>query len=236
MNITNVITQLKLVGVFGGRVAGAAEYAAAKDQGFLQTPAAYVIPIGEDASENTSANQTYQIITERIQIIVAFSNAVGVLSGDDRRGQTVSEQFEIVKFGIFKALLNWNPLNLNENPTLPDQTDPAIGHAIRGFRYMGGDLISYDLSRLYYSWIFGLDVTITEYDGWLLTGIPLEEIGFEIQNETTGEPTDILATGLITGLQDVDVEMLSKRTLEDPSPSVGQSAASGVGTFTITKT
>jgi hypothetical protein len=63
----------------------------------------------------------YQIVTEHLGLIVILDNAAGVISGNDRRGQKNAQAHDLVKSSIFKAILNSNPWNTIENPTLPDQ-------------------------------------------------------------------------------------------------------------------
>lgn len=197
MSMRNVINQLRLLPVFNGNVAGAAQFKGLQDYTSPNLPVAFVVPLEDEATENESMTGTYQIVTERIGVVVIMSNAAGVYEGD-RRGQFVAEQYDQVKFSIFKAILNWNPFSLIENPTEPDHTEPVIGHAIRGYYYEGCQPVDYDLSRIVYQFTFGIQVTITDDDGWQADGVPLDEITFTVKDAITG---DTLAYDELDNLQ-----------------------------------
>lgn len=166
MNLDVVILRIKaMCPAFNGNVAGAAEYnSGVEDQAWLPTPAAYVIPLDDDAAENTDLQGLDQVTTERIGVIVMFSNAAGVTAGD-RRGQTTSEQFNPIKWQLRRALLNWRPNSSVENPGLVLPTDPGADHSARGFYASTGHLLEFDLARLFYQWEFLLDVKISDADG-----------------------------------------------------------------------
>ncbi len=168
MNIDAVASQLRAVAtVFGGNVAGAAAYAnGVADQVWLPLPAAYVIPREEDAEPNDSWPGLNQIIRERISVIVVLStpNAGGASDAADRRGQAAAAQLPTLRAAIFKALLNWQPPGAN---------------AARGIAYLGARFPeegAFDRARFFYEFTFGLDVTITDADGWTVQGLPLVEV------------------------------------------------------------
>lgn len=193
------ITQLRNLSVlFGGRVAGAAEFAAIKTQGFMATPSCYVVPLGSTATINESQSDLKQVMSSRIGVIVMFSNVANVLAGD-RRGQTVTELYSVVKFGIFHALLNWNPMSVPENPQLAGSIDPILGHGIRGYYFVGEKLLDYDPARLWITFDFALDIQITGVgDGWRATGVPLNTIGLNIVNPASPDPGDIPSEVLVS--------------------------------------
>ena len=168
MDLVAVITQLKAhVPLLEGRVAGAAEFTAAM-AGELRPetyPAAYVVPLGEAAAENDVSNALYQAMTERVGVVVAFDNA------SDRRGQSVTQLYRIMRAAIFAALLNWRGTDL--------------AHALRGFELESGQLLQQDRARLFYQWVFALETVLTECDGWLMDGPPLLEIA---ANSDAGDP------------------------------------------------
>ena len=166
MNLPDIVAQLRAAApLFGGRVAGAADFATGLEtQVWQDLPAAYVIPLDDEAEPNDAQNAIYQIVNERIGVIVEFENGV------DRRGQTVTALYEPTRAGLFAALLNWNP-------------DPT--RAPRGFMYAGGHLIQFDRKRLFYQWEFNLPITITEVDGWQPDSTPLLEID---ANSDPGNP------------------------------------------------
>jgi hypothetical protein len=135
-------------------------------------------------------------------VVVILSNEAGVTSDNDRRGYNNATMFDVVKFSIFRAILNWNPFSLTENPDEPDKSDPVIGHAVRGYAYEGCHLIEYDLARLVYRFDFSIEITITDSDGWQASGVPLESILLDLVDARTG---DTLVERELTGLQDVDL-------------------------------
>lgn len=166
MNLDVVILRIKaMCPAFSGNVAGAAEYqSGVQDQAWLPTPAAYIIPLDDDAEENTDLQGLDQVTTERIGITVMFSNAAGVAVGD-RRGQTTVQLFNPIKWQLRAALLNWRPNSSVENPGLVFPGDPGADHSARGFYAGNGRLLEFDLARLFYQWEFLLDVKISDADG-----------------------------------------------------------------------
>ncbi len=167
MDIGVIIGQLRaLAPLFNGNVAGAAAYADGVDsQAWLPLPAAYVVPLDDDAGENLSQTGTQQIVSERIAVILVLNNAT---TTGDRRGQASAEQYSTMRAAIFRAILNWRP---DWNPATP-----ATNRESRGIYYVRGSLIDFDLARLFYQFEFGLDTTITEDDGWTDTPVPLVDI------------------------------------------------------------
>ncbi len=157
MNIDDVITQLRAnCPLLGPRVAGAADYATgiATGSAWLATPAAYVIPLDDDAGDNDALNGLRQTVTERIGVVVNWATI-------DRRGQTPAGDLSPARTQIFAALLNWKPAGAN---------------AARGMAYAGGSMLDFDRARLFYQFDFTLETMITDADGWqypdtALTGI-----------------------------------------------------------------
>ena len=212
MSLVNIVKQLRRLPVLNGNVAAGAIEELQNYQ-FASLPAAYVVPLEDVAGENDSMTATFQVVTQRIGIVVIFSNTDGVVSGNDRRGQATAQQFDIVKFSVFHAILNWNPWSIPENQDIPDSNtnaeltdlaDPIIGHAIRGFRYEGCAPVAYGLDRTAYEYRFAIDYTISDDDGWKLEGVPLEEMLIEYVDQETDK---VLATTDIDGLQDVTIQL-----------------------------
>ena len=168
MDLPAVITHLKAyVPILGGRVGGAAEFSAAMS-GELRPeawPAAYVVPLGEDAEANDADNALYQLVTERLGVIVEFDNQ------SDRRGQSVTLLYRSMRVALYGALLNWRG------------TDPA--HAVRGFEASSASLLQQDRARIFYQWEFTLPTLLTDADGWQPVGEPLLEIR---ANADDGDP------------------------------------------------
>ena len=175
MNLDAVIQQLRThAPVFQERVAGAADYALAKDQIWLKQPAAYVIPLEDEAGENENQVGVYQVVREKIGVVVDLSNAV---DPSDRRGQgaatQVVDQFRAV---LWASLLNWRP----------DAQRQA-----RGFAYAGGGLVGEGLTRQWLRWQFDfvVETTLTTLDGWHPPSEPLREIQGTVVDPDTGAVT-----------------------------------------------
>ena len=178
MNISAVIAQLRMYApVFEGRVAGAADFSKGlEDAVWMAQPAAYVIPLDEEAGENRSQDGLVQLITERIGVIVAFDNTT------DRRGQGPATDLHEVRAAVWSALLNWRPY--------PDSEG-------RGFSYGGGQLRDFDRGRLFYQWEFVIETTVTDDDGWQAPTAPLTDINVQgVNPETRVQTVDLRVTDL----------------------------------------
>jgi hypothetical protein len=167
MKIDKVIEQLKAyAAMFEGRVAGAADFAqGVESQVWLTLPAAYVIPLDEDATENVDTTSLRQYVTERIGVIVEIDNST------DRRGQAAATSIDDARTWIFKALLNWH-------------IDP--NRSARGLYYGGGQLREFDRARLFYQFEFCLDSTISYDDGFQVGGTPLTQFDKTYVDAQTG--------------------------------------------------
>lgn len=171
MNLDTVITQLKTYApIFNGNVAGAAEYAnAVADQVWLPRPAAYVIPLQDEVTENQTMTGLVQVIREKIGIIVDLDNSM------DRRGQAAATSaVDAVRAAIFKAILAWRS---------NDQTQA------RGFAYDGGGLINEGMNRAWLRWQFDFMVETTIdaiNDGWQPPSIPLTDVEGIVTDQDTG--------------------------------------------------
>lgn len=163
MNLDRIIAQVRThCPMFAGRVAGAADFARGLEtEGQLALPAAYVIPLDEDAGENGSQSGLYQNVTERIGVVVEFPNTT------DRRGQSVTPLYAPTRAQLFAALLNWQI----------DLHDPAATRRTPGaLQYGGGQLREFDRARLFYQWDFTLGTVVTDDDGWHEPSVPLAAI------------------------------------------------------------
>ena len=169
-----IISQLKQYAtVFthdgGAQVAGAAQWAEAQDQVYLPQPAAYVVPLSQDAEPNTDLSGLTQQVRKQFGVIVDFDNR------PDRRGQTVAETFDAVGDSIFKALLNWRP---------------AGAAYMRGFELVGGDpVLPNNRQRLAYQWVFSITRTLSEADGWTDQPLGPVTIAGEVVDPDTGAST-----------------------------------------------
>ncbi|OAT74896.1 hypothetical protein A9B99_17055 [Mangrovibacter phragmitis] len=126
--------------VFGGYVAGAAEFKGLPETGKMRLPAAYVVPLEDAALEQKSQTDYWQVIREGFSVIVVLDNS------RDQRGQAASyDAVEEVKLALWKALLGMRP---------DEGSDIVI--------YAGGQLLDMDRGRLYYQFDFTCDREITE--------------------------------------------------------------------------
>lgn len=166
MDLAAVVAQLKAyTPQFKGRVAGAADFATGLEtQVWQDLPAAYVIPLEDEAAPNDEMNALRQVVTERIGVIVEFDNST------DRRGQGVTLNYDAMRSAIWKAILNWH-------------VDPV--RAARGLEYAGGRLIQFDRARLFFQWEFTLEIQIDDTDGFQIDSVPLLEIDM---NTNPGDP------------------------------------------------
>lgn len=173
MNIDQVIAQLREhAPLFAGNVAGAAQYTkAAADQVWLPMPAAYVIPINDEAAPNTmQGGSLIQIVRETIGIIVVLDNSA------DRRGQAAATNaVNEARQALFGALLNWR-MDLKRNA--------------QGFAYERGALLPDSFTRAWLAWQFDFTIAtqITDRDGVQITGNPLVRFaGAVTPNDGAGE-------------------------------------------------
>lgn len=148
MNLNAVIEQIRAYSpVFSGRVAGAAQFKVLPESANMLVPAAYVVPMDDNAGEQQSQNGYQQIISERFAVIAVISNAA------DERGQTSSFSLHDVRASIFRALLGWIP------------EDDVERYGI--VEYEGGALLDMDRSRLWYQFEFACEAAIDRGDTWI---------------------------------------------------------------------
>ncbi len=184
MNLAAVIQQLRdHAPVFGGRVAGAADYAkGVAEQVWMALPAAYVVPEDEDPGQQTATGGGFnQDVTEAFGLIVVFDNSTATAAGD-RRGQTVTHGYDAMRRAVFRALLNWRP----------PPSDGDVLRAAQGLYYTGGELVGYDRARLFYQWNFALDTLISDADGWQDTLPDLD--GVDITVDGPADAPEVVAS------------------------------------------
>jgi hypothetical protein len=144
MDISLIIAALKQrCPSFANRVTGAAEYKRLAESVNLDLPAAYVIPLDDEAGEMQTSNGYLQEIRDAVAIVVVMSNAV------DERGQTSISTVQALRSELWAALLGW----------MPDAVHGRI-------EYEGGQLLDLDRARLYYQFEFSAPTEITESDTW----------------------------------------------------------------------
>jgi hypothetical protein len=198
LNIDNVISQLRAYApLFVGNVAGAAGYAnGVQDAVWLPLPAAYVIPLNEDADENDELAGLQQIVHERVGVIVMLETlaAGGAFNITDRRGQAAAASLRGVRSAIFAAILNWHPDRvIGTQAAVGVPGTPTTDIEGRGLYYVGGDYPrdgAFDRSRFFYQFTFGLDVTITDGDGFQISGYPMTDVtaSLAVQGGSADDP------------------------------------------------
>lgn len=171
MQIEPIIQQLRQYAPVFTTVGGAAEFTAGLESVVNPEalPAAYVVPLAEDAGENESQVGLYQLVTERVAIILELLNT-------DRRGQAAATSIDDLKFGVFAAILNW-------------RLDPI--RTQKGLNYVGSRLLSMDRGRLFWQLEFDQISTITDADGFIVPAIDLTKIDVDMyfdQPQPTPEP------------------------------------------------
>jgi hypothetical protein len=148
MDIAAIVTALKArtTATFASRIAGAAEYKRLPETANLVMPAAYVIPLDDNAEPQSSENGYSQIVRDSFMVIVAVSNTA------DERGQAGYTSVAAIRATLWAALLAWNP-SATHGP----------------IQYEGGALLDMDRARLYYQFEFSAATEIVEADTWQAT-------------------------------------------------------------------
>lgn len=147
MDIASIITAIKArCPSFNNNVAGAAEYKRLSESANLTMPAAYVIPLDDDAGPQLSENSCRQIVRDSIAVVVVLSNAA------DERGQTPMSTVSAIRKELWKGLLAWKP-DAEHSP----------------IKYEGGNLLDLDRARLYYQFEFSAETELDESDTYQAT-------------------------------------------------------------------
>ena len=130
MKITPVIRQLRsYCPAFAGRVAGGLDWDPAEKSAAMALPAAYVIVVGDDASESTG-HVIAQAITDECDVCV-------VLANKDERGQDAADRLHDLRAELWRALVGFAP---------DEQSEPL--------QYGGSALLLIDRNRVVYRFRF----------------------------------------------------------------------------------
>lgn len=149
MNIDLIIAQLRQrCPALGGRVAGAAQFAAVTETTSLSTPYAFVIPLEDSPEESRSQNGIRQPLTESFEVVVALDNR------QDERGQGSGNAVHTMRAAIWAALLGWQP----------EERYDAI-------TYEGGNLLSINRAHLWWRFEFTTAMEIEPADGFQGTAL-----------------------------------------------------------------
>jgi hypothetical protein len=162
--IGTFISQLRAnAPMFGGRVAGAAEFEAGLKNynTSLPLPAAFVRPLEEEAEPNPIMNGLIQMVHKTIGVVVEVD------AQTDRRGQAPIMDLDEVQAQIFASVLGL-----------------VIGECrmVKGTAFSGMRMLALDRARLFYEYVFTLDWQIDDRDGVQPTSIPLESIEADVFN------------------------------------------------------
>lgn len=132
--------------IFGGRVAGAAEFFRGLKEynTSMPLPAAYVVPLSQEAERNTTYGGLMQIVHKVIGIAVELD------AQRDRRGQDPTMSFEVIETQIMASCLN---LYIGEC------------RMTQGAYFVGARYLDLDRARLWYQWEFGIDWQLSDLDG-----------------------------------------------------------------------
>jgi len=158
MNLDAVIIQLRnqTVSIFNRRIHGTAEFARIQDNGktHLAIPAAYVMPLADQAQGNPNSIGFQQDVVEQFAVILALNNQA------DRTGLIAADQVYTVRSAIFQALLNWSPN--------PEQYEPL--------EYAGGQFLDLNPAVLYWRLTFQTKTRLTTEDGFQDTHPDLQDV------------------------------------------------------------
>jgi hypothetical protein len=103
-NLESVVTQLKTSSLIKS-VGGAADLASAEVD-FKKAPAAYVIPLADDAGENMLLNTNIEQ-----EIKVSFAIVLAVTNKRDPRGEAALVDLKAAREEIFAKIYGWVPAN-----------------------------------------------------------------------------------------------------------------------------
>lgn len=184
MILAGFISQLRAnAPMFGGRVAGAAEFMRGLREynTSLPLPAAYVLPGTQDATPNDSWGGLQQLVHYGVGVAVELD------AQQDRRGQAPAMNLDDVRDQVFGSVLNY-------------MFDDC--HVARGVSYVGAHWLDLDRARLFYQFDFNVDWQITDADGVQPDSFPIQSIELDIFNrpQTNDLPA---AIAMIAGDPDV---------------------------------
>ena len=110
----------------------------------MPLPAAYVLPLDQEANGNLVMVGLEQIVTRTFGVVVEFAVA-------DRRGQAPAMRYDEIQEQLCRALLLWQPQAAIGGPG----TGRVPNH--QGFYLAGGRMLDFNRARLFYQWEFALD-------------------------------------------------------------------------------
>jgi len=133
MKLGSIVLKLRLAKTyFKNNIGGAADLDMAVT-GTLLDEMAFVIPLADNADENTEGNSVNQNITERFGVVVAVKNDT---TEDDLTGIISYDKLHDIRAELFSALVGWDP----------GYNGPVI--------YRGGRLLDIDRGWLWFQYEF----------------------------------------------------------------------------------
>jgi len=147
MQLSPIVSKLRDANIsdFENRIAGVAELNVAIEEQTLLFEQAFVLLIGENASDNKVDYGIDQIITERFAVTVALRNDS---TQKDKIGLIAFDRLNSIRGKLFKAILGW-----------------LITDAYDRVTYAGARIIRMNRGWLWYQYEFYAKFKITDEDG-----------------------------------------------------------------------
>lgn len=143
MRITPIIAHLKAeCPQFKGRVAGGLDWDPVQGCQKVQSPAAFVLPVGDEAGEPLAINGAAQVVRDSFDVCV-------VLDNQDERGQAAADLVHDVRTTLCRALMGF---------TAGDEFEPIA--------YDRGDLILMDRAKVVYGFRFYADTQMGGFSAY----------------------------------------------------------------------
>jgi len=136
MLLSQIINELRAGAPrFGGRVFGAAEFAAVPEAGHAPVASAYVMPLDDRAGDNTSSTGIYQQNRDAFAVVVSVDN-----TADELGSVATADQVHVVRAELLAVLAGLR-VSADYGP----------------IEYEGGMLLKMNRARLFYRFEFGAD-------------------------------------------------------------------------------
>lgn len=143
MRITPIIEHLQAeCPQFKGRIAGGLDWDPVNGCQKVESPAAFVLPIGDQADEPLAINAAAQVVRDSFDVCV-------VLDNQDERGQAAADLVHDVRTTLCRALMGF---------TAGGTTEPIA--------YDRGDLILMDRAKVVYGFRFYADTQLGGFSAY----------------------------------------------------------------------
>lgn len=144
--------------MFGNRVAGAAEFAAAQNA-TLNEDTAFVIQLSEQARPNTLDNGVVQKVNENFGVVAALQNDTEI---KDELGLTTHNKLFTARKELWSALLGWEMTGAQD-----DNIESTVS-------YVGGRLLGLDRGYMWYMFTFTVTSRIDSTDDGVGDDVPYQ--------------------------------------------------------------